>query len=123
MELTREQAIAEHRKMWNWIADETLRKGYKVKKEHYLKKHGFDKALIINNCFCCEYVWYMAELRDIEGNLCSLCPIDWGDGKRCWISLYDLWVHSDNLEEVAQLARQIADLPERTDNIPVSENE
>ncbi len=32
MTLTRKQAIDEHRKMWNWIADETEKRGEIVKK-------------------------------------------------------------------------------------------
>lgn len=126
MELTRKQAIAEHRKMWNWIADETLRKGYKVKKKHYLKKHGFGNTFILNDCFCCKYVSDIATLRDIEGDLCSLCPVDaWdlAEPDECMGGLFHSWLHSDNFEESAKLARQIANLPERTDNIPVSENE
>lgn len=67
----------------------------------------------------------MATLRDIEGDLCSLCPVDARDlaePDECMGGLFYSWLHSDNLEESAQLARQIAELPERTDNIPVSEN-
>ncbi len=32
MELTKEEAIANHRKMWNWIAEETLKQERKVEK-------------------------------------------------------------------------------------------
>ena len=37
MKLTREQAIMEHRKMWNWIADETLRLKRRVPKDNYFE--------------------------------------------------------------------------------------
>lgn len=120
MELTREQAIAEHRKMWSWIAGETERTGHKLEKRDYFIRNGISEKIFLN-CFCCEYVHQ-------NGNGCVLCPIDWGnyiDGQnRCMESLLYDWTYScDSHEESAQLARQIANLPERTDNIPVSENQ
>ena len=47
MELTREQAIAEHRKMWRWIAEqyengkgEDYLRSYQLK-DHYLSLNGY----------------------------------------------------------------------------------
>lgn len=71
MKLTKEQAIQEHRKMWNWIADR-LENGdaYDIAdlKEYYLEGSIYRKEDIINNCFCCHYA---------EGN-CDNCPLKWG---------------------------------------------
>ena len=40
MGLTKSEAIANHRKMWNWIADETMKRKCKVEKWDYFKAHG-----------------------------------------------------------------------------------
>ena len=40
--LTREEAINEHRKMWNWIADETLKQKRKVNENEYFHQINFD---------------------------------------------------------------------------------
>ena len=126
MELTRKQAIAEHRKMWNWIADETKKRGYKISKKEYLyEKRGFSETLF-SDCFCCEYAIFASQRE--EKPICSACPIDWkindyGARKFCCDSLYNDWRIATDPTNAAQLARQIANLPERTDNIPVSENQ
>ena len=120
MKLTREQAIAEHRKMWNWIADETERTRHVAEKHDYFIQNGIDGQLYTNSeCFCCEYVCQLGVAR-----ACSLCPIDWGSDmgikNNCINSLYTDWYYCGSPDEAAKLARQIANLPERTDNIPVS---
>lgn len=116
MELTREEAISEHRKMWNWIADE-IEKEKKYQdinclKEEYCDREGF--CYLTNNCFCCEYT-------NIN---CSLCPIEWGSEVEDLMCL-DQYKEYDNeglyalcrdeldWREQAKLARQIANLPER----------
>ena len=43
MRLTREQAIAEHRKMWNWIADETEKLKRRVGEREYFLAMGIRK--------------------------------------------------------------------------------
>ena len=129
MKLTKEQAITEHRKMWNWIADQ-----YKNKTDFLNKTDDINdlKQCYINmvfpgeviecDCFCCEY--------DYEfGGICENCPIEWD-------SIYDEFMctdkdsHNNNLYGLlcnfdhnecsdnifsycADLARQIANLPER----------
>lgn len=117
MQLTREQAIAEHRKMWNWIADqiETLKFTldiYGYKKE-YCSINGC--YWISNWCFLCEYT----------NNDCNLCPLEWGKsipyqcegeiGDQCNQGLWWKCLKAETWQEQAALARQIANLPERTD--------
>ena len=108
MKLTKEHAIQEHRKMWNWIADQyengcNERVGYL--KFKYLKLNGFNN--ILDNCFCCEY-------DKQHRGLCRSCPLIWNSGV-CFEngSEYDcirsIW---DNKER-AIISRQIANLPER----------
>lgn len=143
--LTKEQAIAEHRKMWNWIADrlEEHHPGYDVYmyKMEYMKKN-FPYDNIRNHCFCCHYAYAVQENDgDDLTNYCICCPLIWGtenntneffceQGNRDIpfedIYLfgekgYGLWNYAQNLtknhdyEEAAKVARQIANLPEKGD--------
>lgn len=126
MELTKKQAIEEHRKMWNWIAEQIkikpLKKLFSLPnynwlslisdlKYYYLyevKKQVFDD--LDNNCFCCEYA-----------RNCRHCPIVWsGTNKKCfekfgeYLELISLNGYSDeNKEKAYKLALKIANLPER----------
>lgn len=136
MELTKKQAIEEHRKMWNWIAERIkihpLKKLFSSPnynwlslisdlKYYYLyevKKQVFDD--LDNNCFCCEYA-----------NNCRHCPrisftfflFVWsGTNKTCfekfgeYLELISLNGYSDeNKEKAYKLALKIANLPERED--------
>ena len=110
MELTKQQAIEGHRKMWNWIADkiEKDKSTYDIPmlKIFYCKKN---KLVLRNRCFCCEYSSYF-DLR------CEKCPVDWVKTERCYDnekSLYRLVVEAFAWQEQAELARTIANLPEK----------
>lgn len=138
--LTKEQAIAEHRKMWNWIADrlEEHHPGYDIYmyKMKYIKEN-FPDNNIRHNCFCCQYA---AQEMDYDGNFCINCPLVWGteadtdeffcEQGNCDIPVedlflfdsdeeYGLWSYAQRLtkdlcyDEAAKVARQIANLPER----------
>ena len=126
MQLTREEAIANHRKMWNWIADETERRKVPVLKHEYFNFVGL--AHIHNSCFCCEYTRNKAYKVD-----CSFCPIDFDSKASFYMcerkyfafdykGIYALWVDKVSEKEnfdwqnAAKLAREIANLPERGDN-------
>lgn len=131
MELTKEQAIIEHRKMWNWIAEQ-----YKsgsmdditVLKGNYLSQYDDGKWLYITSgCFCCAY--NTCERRKCGGEICEYCPVEWGsnvdsymccdryeEDDRC--GLYDYLHYLStmpirNPQELAKLAKEIANLPER----------
>lgn len=116
MELTREQAIEEHRKMWNWIADkiESLKIVIDIisYKREYL--YLFKKGEIANSCFMCEYT----------NVYCECCPLDWKSNvlsSKCVnrrmvgddMGLYSRCVNAVTWQEQDKLARQIANLPER----------
>lgn len=95
MKLTKEQAIAEHRKMWLWIsrqimkdylANRTVREIYSYKCD-YLNK-VYPNEMIENKCFCCEYVKQASENRYRYKN-CALywdcykdCPLYWNDDRK-----------------------------------------
>lgn len=111
MNLAREQAIAEHRKMWDWIADEikNRKKVFDIHdlKHKYLKINGF--KYILGGCFLCEY---SESIR--EG--CSACPLKPKNGNpECLGGLFWECVHEEDWQEQAKLSRQIANLPERED--------
>ena len=114
--LTKEQAIAEHRKMWNWIADETEKSKKIVGKSAYFRKTAPNDMGILHDCYCCRY-----DISNIPDRTfrCRYCPIDWGNNTRhqfmCqgFNGLYTKWCTSTDWEKSAKLARQIANLPER----------
>lgn len=119
--LTKEQAIKEHRKMWGWIAEETLKREKIVCKEEYLAKYFPDEDICCA-CFCCEYG---KQKTNSEENIrCKFCPLDWGSDcstTQCVDknylagegNLFALWESTLGWEEAAELARQISELPER----------
>ena len=127
MFLTKSDAIQGHREMWNWIAEQceqgaTERAWLKIK---YCKDHKVDLA---HNCFCCDY-----GLDGDEYNVCfnKFCPLVWpgedkfkSDGYACegtWnegddestMGLWLKWKRTVDPHEAAEIARQIANLPER----------
>lgn len=125
MRLTREEAIAEHRKMWNWIADNSEYYGRVMQKSHYMVQHGFEN--ILNDCFCCEYSKYFSHLGF---GLCDSCPLIWYEGQEevplppstfhcyCFTKgspYYELsrLETEKNVEEFAAKAREIANLKQK----------
>lgn len=128
--LTKKRAIQEHRKMWNWIADQYER-DTKIFNEcsfiedlqrRYIDLY-YNNEDVLRNCFCCEYT-------DIHDSGCEKCPIDWNstanysmcvqknnDGqKNLYWELYFILFANLSIEDrlkCAQIARQIANLPER----------
>lgn len=109
--LTKQQAIEGHRKMWNWIVDEIERKkclsDIFLLKQNYCCKNNFT---LENYCFCCEYTKHSIK--------CTRCPLDWIETSDCYVdtnSLYHKVLTSRSWKEQADLARQIANLPERKD--------
>lgn len=111
MKLTKQQAIEGHRKMWNWIAD-TIEKKKTVCCIPELKRdYCFENNLTLScNCFCCEY--------NSHTQACKKCPLDWGKTRSCSTnekSLYCRITYCELWKEQVDLARQIANLPERED--------
>ncbi len=131
-ELTREQAIAEHRKMWAWIAEncneETGKDIWQLKKDYVEANNLKD---ILNNCFCCAYA--KQENNNCETDMCWCCPLNWGcpphegmyycektdedstdDG--LWVRALDL-SSEGNFKEAKKLALEIANLPEQKEEV------
>ena len=116
MKLTKKQAVKEHRKMWNWIADETERQKRKVSKEDYFNAHPEYEMRPLLDCFCCEYD-DQHELRN-----CRYCPVLWNtENHRCYWNgtVFGSWGSTESCEwnNAALYAREIANLPEREGNV------
>lgn len=89
--LTKEQAIEWHKKMWNFILEnenkksEDLRLNIKYRrelKEKFLKENGFCIDDVKNECFLCQYSYQqLKNTRDSENskefNYCKYCPVNW----------------------------------------------
>ena len=134
MELTKKQAVENHRKMWNWIADQLERddntKDVIDLKEAYCKENNYS---LIHDCFCCEYA--KSAYREYDKNNCLYCPILWGSENHSnnlishycepkgslnsnmlsWYKAYKL-SSARQYKEASEIARQIANLPERPDD-------
>ena len=111
--ITKSEAIALHRRMWNYIADETEQRQEVVDKADALIEMGIGLRDVAYRCFCCEYgiQKFGPKLR------CEACPIKWS-GRHCYDpgELYDLWedaVDGGDWEFASRLARVIANLPEK----------
>ena len=70
---TKDQAIAEHRKMWCWIYDETVKQKRPVRKEEYLEKNNIFG--LYSDCFLCEYSIDETIKNGADFNICDCCPL------------------------------------------------
>lgn len=111
IKLTKKQAIEGHRKMWNWIADEIEKRKCECDISFLKQCYCYENNLaLVANCFCCEY--------NKGCTKCEKCPLNWIQTPSCCDSeksLYYRIVFSKLWKEQADLARQIANLPERKD--------
>lgn len=132
MQLAKEVAIKEHRKMWNWIAEKLENMTDDIAMTVDELKEWYTKSLSLNlrcDCFCCEYTIHNRE--DIYMN-CDKCPLVWGSEKNVEDYFCErrtiingqtlqrgLWLTCNVLSkegkyaEAAKLARIIAELPEK----------
>lgn len=114
MILTRQQAIAEHRKMWRWIAEliEKVKRCVDIvdAKAEYLSEKKY-KTSLKNECFLCEYGF------QFDDEFCKYCPVKFPEEEpdECFGGLYHKVIYAETWQEQAALARQIAELPERED--------
>lgn len=106
MNLSKQETIKRHRQMWNWIADESLKQKRCVRKSEVFEHFKWKKCWCY--CWCCEY----------SNSECARCPILWLTCEKCVDpdSLYKEWIntcHNNNYLKASELAKQIANLPER----------
>ena len=115
--------IENHRKMWRWIAEESLKRKRCVSKREAILHFEWDENLKCE-CWCCEYVNKNVNYNPTYGHCINYCPIKF-DGNRnirgvCLgrDSSFTLWKiarDSGNYKLAAVAARRIAELPERDD--------
>lgn len=110
MKLTFEEAVDQHRKMWNWIADsiESFQVNGIEIKEAYMQEY-FPNNSIVCNCSCCEYD------RIFGKGTCRYCPIAWEQNGYCGLEYCDFKEATlcENYAQAAKIARKIANLPAR----------
>lgn len=110
MNLTREQAVAEFRKQWRWIAEKTLERKCIVEKDEYFEEQDIKSEDIPKNmCYLCDYSLRRSYIA------CSQCPIPRdlsSPFQDCCNGLYRLWLSESDYIKSADLAAQIAELPE-----------
>lgn len=101
--LTKEEAIKRHRMMWSWIGNETLRLKQKIRKRNAMEYFYWESIEL--SCWCCEYD------GQFEKEGCVNCPVQWPEGNCS--ELYLRWCRTYDYKEAAELAYQIANLPEK----------
>ena len=136
--LTKEEVIRRHRLMWNYIADESARARTRISKGDALIHFGW-KETPFNYCWCCEYADRKASKYCYYKNMCDYCPLDLRKGNSNGViycstkymniygvfqeGLYTKWnsirlldsCDSEKLDEYIDLAKRIANLPEKED--------
>lgn len=95
---------AEHRKLWNWLADHS-----EARKADYFKNWDPD-SVPYNECFACEAARREAD-RVNTAYFCWLCPLGEESVMGCDDGLYAVWRCESDPEERRRLAREIAALP------------
>lgn len=99
---------AEHRKLWNWLAEHPDQC-----KTDYFYDHP-EKPHPRNRCYACDVA--AEKVRSRVDSICSYCPLggEYVLGCSYDVGLYADWTNAgydDNYALRAKLARQIAELP------------
>lgn len=139
--ISKEEAIKNHRAMWNWIADQYEKgsnKRVRILKREYIDTMDPNRDELIKklymSCYCCYYAGINNIVADNEYLFnCDQCPVVWpsyaGEGMCCegtsrTIGLYefieectDVYMRIDEIRDIlVKLCRLVADLPENTYN-------
>ena len=105
-----------HIKLWQWLADNPTKD--KCDWPEW-KENGGNIKYTYNYCFACYYIILYAYKYDPHHSrsVCSYCPFgDLGNSDRgCLGGLYHKWKYSSDLTRRSEVAKQIRDLPIRTD--------
>lgn len=122
----RKDAIENHRKLWNYISEETKKQQRCITKEEAFKHFGWPLT-VHSYCWCCEYAYFIYSLqKDRKHHIhCVYCPIEWGDyealehHKECTDKTdFNVWAYAverNNWLTAYKYAKRIAELPERKD--------
>lgn len=117
MKLTRQEAIEKHRALWHEIARRTREEKRFVNKWEVITEDG-----VYKDCYLCEYDYELRLKSPKETTVCYFCPLE---GQKCKNGClnglcYNWWTESykdkNDYKLVAELADQIAELPEANFN-------
>lgn len=114
--MTREEALAEHRRLWNEIAD-MIESGVKYDFAFMYKKEALsrigEKQFLENDCYLCEYICENTKIMNCRQN----CLVAWDEQvcshKNSEYHLLVRAIYGHDYPAAAQMARKIANLPER----------
>ena len=137
-EMTRHEAVVEHRKMWTWIKEQLegmsereskvtttcdlKREYYEIHEEELRKKYGDDfvAKYSFNYCFLCTYNMWS---REIGGYGCVNCPVRINAvaeaNGECLNGLYEGTTSNYSLKTRIKAARIISKLPENKNAIDI----
>lgn len=122
--LSKEEAVRRHRELWNKIAELCCTGKFRVYNIKYaaFEALGYDDPNEFPDgmCWACEYaINNVIYLHRTNGAACCSCPIKWKT-EACYNKggEYDMWdryMWDGNYEKAAEMARVIANLPEKED--------
>lgn len=95
---------AEHRKLWNWLADHP-----NAEKWDYFKDWDYNNSVPRSGCFACEAAHREAD-RENTHSSCRFCPLGGPGIVGCDRGLYADWQCGPSPKRRRQLARKIANL-------------
>lgn len=122
-EADRQEAIQNHRKLWNWLADNPYIHGRLTEKWQYpLFRQNIDE-ISESQCYLCEFAAQrvLEDDDNMESSYClDDCIIKWPGENGCHSSisnqsLFSMWQSTNDPGWRAGLARAIAELPENPD--------
>lgn len=134
--LTKREAIAAHKALWNWIADTISTTGTIPEKTEFAHSGFPDINECAYQCYICEYAKQQTKTEKLE-DMCKKCLLEWPhhldastQDSPCACTnnenqglynqytqqcrLYNQKQEKEYLENANRIARQIANLPERT---------
>jgi hypothetical protein len=105
--------IENHKKLWDWIIEETNKRKKKVNKDDYFEKYSQHlKKVPKNKCFLCEYA--EKNKRKENYHICDYCLASY-----CFCfsnddhdELYELFTKATNWKKSIKLAEKIRDIIE-----------
>lgn len=108
--MSKKEAVENYRKMWRWIAEETLSRKTKIHKKDYFE-HFKIASIPFRMCYLCDYV----NKLNIKFFKCRKCPVNWGKRKTCYAddSLYYKWYKTYHYELCAKYAKEMSELEEK----------
>ena len=105
--------IENHKKLWDWIYQETLKKKKDINKFHYFKKYStYLKRIPKEYCYLCEY-----NDQFLNRITCENCLGKWDrcagimlSSENKYDGLYSRYKNEDKWFKKAQLAKEIRDI-------------